>query len=155
MKKSSRSAELTSACDFSSIRLLDESLHVPTTLAELVDGWIRNDQRMRLKPRPEDDDFPDWWAWAVVDYLCDRQPACALAFVVEALSRDLSEAVHASLAAGALEDILARHGAAVIEMVEGLAARYQHFRHCLAGVWQNRIPDDIWERIQRARGAVW
>lgn len=55
------------------------------------------------------------------------------------------------IAAGPIEGLLAKHGAAVIARIEALADRDMKFRRILTGVWQHEMPDDIWLRVCTAR----
>jgi hypothetical protein len=59
----------------------------------------------------------------------------ALAFVFAALEHAVTAKQEAYLAAGALEHLLKRHGALVIDRVLAAAKRDPKFRRCLAGVW--------------------
>jgi hypothetical protein len=59
----------------------------------------------------------------------------ALAFVLVALEHAVTAKQEAYLAAGALEHLLKRHGALVIDRVLAAARRDPKFRRCLAGVW--------------------
>jgi len=56
-----------------------------------------------------------------------------------------------NLSAGPLEDLLAMHGPAIIDRVEAEAARDPTFAKLLGGVWQNRMTDEVWARVQAAR----
>jgi len=67
------------------------------------------------------------------------------------LDKEPSPKILESLAAGPLEDLLARHGATVIGRVEGEAKSNPAFATVLGGVWQSTMSDEIWERVQ----AVW
>jgi hypothetical protein len=62
-------------------------------------------------------------------------PEDALAFVFVALEHAVTARQEAYLAAGALEHLLKRHGALVIDRVLDAARRDPKFRRCLAGVW--------------------
>ncbi|SDZ07085.1 hypothetical protein SAMN04487939_11482 [Lysobacter sp. yr284] len=57
------------------------------------------------------------------------------------------------LAAGPLEDMIACFGDYFIERIEDTARRDPAFRDLLHGVWKNRTPDALWERVKAARGA--
>jgi hypothetical protein len=59
----------------------------------------------------------------------------ALAFVFVALEHAGTPKQEAYLAAGALEQLLKRHGVLVIDRVLAAARRDPKFRRCLAGVW--------------------
>jgi hypothetical protein len=56
-----------------------------------------------------------------------------------------------SLSAGEIEDMLARNGIEMIALVETEARRDPSFAKLLGGVWQNRMADKVWSRLQ----AVW
>jgi hypothetical protein len=76
-------------------------------------------------------------------------------FIVCAYQRELPDYAVASLAAGEVESFLGYAGAEYIDRVEELAWRDERFRYLLGGVWQNQIADDIWTRIEKARGEAW
>jgi hypothetical protein len=59
----------------------------------------------------------------------------ALAFVFVALEHAGTAKQEAYLAAGALEHLLRRHSALVIDRVLGAARQDPKFRRCLASVW--------------------
>jgi hypothetical protein len=71
-------------------------------------------------------------------------------FVIQTYREDLSQEVISILAAGALEDILARKGEEYIGRVELLAANDPKFKYLLGGVWQNTMSDEIWSRVIKA-----
>jgi len=89
-----------------------------------------------------------FWAATRASELSRSDPEAALAFIQEVRRRDSSSRVLANLAAGPLEDLLVYHGADVIDRVEALAAADPAFRQLLAGVWQNAIRGDVWQRIR-------
>jgi hypothetical protein len=61
---------------------------------------------------------------------------------------DSSDVILANLAAGPLEDLLAKHGEQFIDQVERLARRDEEFRYILTGVWgQNRMRKEVWDRL--------
>ena len=72
----------------------------------------------------------------------------ALAFVFVALEHARTAKQEAYLAAGALEHLLRRHGALVIDRVLGAARQDPKFRRCLAGVWgHSGMEKTVRERI--------
>jgi hypothetical protein len=83
--------------------------------------------------------------------LCRDTPERALDFVLAVLRRNHSNRVLESLSAGPLEDILATHGERMIDRVEAEARSNPMFARLLGGVWQNKMPDHIWARVQ----AIW
>lgn len=72
-------------------------------------------------------------------------------FILEVLSRNVSDRVLNALAASPLENLLCYHGFAVIDRVEAMAAANSKFADLLCGVWQSDMDPLIWERVQRAR----
>jgi hypothetical protein len=95
------------------------------------------------------------WAWERFDDLARSYPLVCLQLCEEMLEYMPDDKVMALLAAGPLEDVLARHGPAVIEEVETRARRLPRFRHLLGGVWKNAMTDEVWDRVCKARGKVW
>jgi chorismate synthase len=59
------------------------------------------------------------------------------------------------LAGFPLEDLIANHGARLIERIEDFARRDIDFARLLGGVRQSSTPDDIWRRIEKVRHHVW
>jgi hypothetical protein len=83
--------------------------------------------------------------------MCRTDPKGAWRFILGVLAADRSDRVMENLAAGPLEDLLARHPYVIIRMVEAEAKTNSHFARLLGGVWQNKLPEDVWQRVQ----AVW
>jgi hypothetical protein len=83
--------------------------------------------------------------------LCQDEPERAFRFILEVLRHNQSDKILGALSAGPLEDILAKHGERMIERVEAEAKSNPLFARLLGGVWQNEMPDNIWQRVQ----AVW
>ena len=69
--------------------------------------------------------------------------------ILEILKRDPPTEVIEVLAAGPLEDYIARLGERVIDRVEAQAAADPKFRSLLGGVWRNSMSDEVWTRVQR------
>jgi hypothetical protein len=84
----------------------------------------------------------------LVSDLVEESPDVGWLFVLEVLRIDSSTAVRETLSAGPLEDLLARHGAQMIERVEREAQSNPQFASLLGGVWKNAMPDHVWERVQ-------
>ena len=61
----------------------------------------------------------------------------------------------AVLAAGPLEDLLAKRGEDFIDRVEELARKDPKFNDLLGGVWRNTMTDEVWQRVQAIRNHVW
>ena len=54
-------------------------------------------------------------------------------------------------AAGPVEDLLAYQWVSLIERIERKAREDRSFAFVLGGVWQNAMPDNIWDRVQACR----
>jgi len=68
--------------------------------------------------------------------------------ILEILKRDPPTEVIEVLAAGPLEDYIAKLGERVIDRVEVQAAADAKFRNLLGGVWRNSMSDAFWARVQ-------
>jgi len=91
----------------------------------------------------------------VSDWSYHREGEHVWQFITATYKRDLPDKVFASLAAGPLEDLLAKQGPEFIERVEELARKDPKFNHLLGGVWRNAMTDEVWQRVQAARQDVW
>ena len=119
---------------------------------QIVEAWIAAEEADEGSPVRES----NWWAISqVIDWSLDRDGERLWQFITEAYKRDLSDKVFSSLAAGPLEDLLAKQGTEFIERVEELARKDPHFNSLLGGVWRNTMTDEIWQRVQTARHEVW
>lgn len=76
-------------------------------------------------------------------------------FVRNTYKREMTDAVLAILAAGPLEDILAKNGEAYIKQIELLAKNDEKFKKLLGGVWQNAMSDQLWARVCAVKGEPW
>lgn len=86
---------------------------------------------------------------------CTEAPEVAWAAILAILQRELTNEQTALLAAGPLETLLSWHGGMFIDRVELQAQKNARFNHLLGGVWQNQMPQEIWERVQSARKEIW
>jgi hypothetical protein len=106
------------------------------TVDVLVSNWL-NGEDMTVDaaiPFPEADQEVVWQA-----VLCIMQ-------------QDLSEKEEALLAAGPVESLLSWHGAQFMDRIEAEARQSPAFAHILGGVWRRDMPDEIWQRVEAARG---
>ena len=123
-----------------------------TELNSLIDAWIAVQDAKSNGPEQE----AHWWAMdQVTDWTYDGPYEQLWQFITVAYKRNLSDRAIASLAAGPLEDLLAKQGPEFIERVEELARTDPKFNGLLGGVWRNTITDEIWQRVQKARLHVW
>lgn len=114
---------------------------------ELVDAWIALQKAERDSAEHE----RLFWAHDALWEMATDRPEEAWKMILAILSRDQSQSTMQNLSAGPLEDLLGYHGVAFIDRVESQARRDPIFAKLLGGVWQNRMPDEIWLRVQ----AVW
>mgnify|MGYP005806571543 CR=1 FL=1 len=119
-------------------------------LESLADAWIRYQQAALRQPSGVDEKA-DFTAVKVVSELSRRDPRSTIALIRVVLAKVSDEEMLAVLAAGPLEDVLAKHGAEVIDDVENLAHQDHRFRELLFGVWKNMIDAATWERLERLR----
>ena len=112
----------------------------PPTVDELVSKWLSGeDQTM---------------AEAIIYPRAD--PEIAWKAVLRIMQHDLSDEQRALLAAGPIESLLSWHGKQFIDRIEAEAQRSPAFGHILGGVWRQDMPDEIWQRVEAARGGnIW
>ena len=121
-------------------------------LNEIVAAWIAAESAKPDSPEGQ----ANWWAIErVMFWSLDREGEHLWRFITAAYQRDLSDEVSAILAAGPVEDLLAKQGPEFIERVEELARKDPRFNYLLGGVWRNTMTDDVWQRVQAARHHVW
>ncbi|SDW05640.1 DUF6869 domain-containing protein [Lysobacter enzymogenes] len=119
-----------------------------------LDTWIDAFIEINLAPDGScGPDHPLWWAnertlfpLKTVGFETMWQ------FVIGVLARKPPRPVLGVLAAGPLEDMIAHFGDYFIERIEDTARHDPEFRDLLHGVWKNRTPDVLWERVKLARG---
>jgi hypothetical protein len=119
-------------------------------LNQIVEAWIAATNA----EHPARDS--NWWAIEqVLDWTLENEGEQLWRFIVVAYKRELSDKATAALAAGPLEDLLAKHGPEFIDRVEELARKDPQFNYLLGGVWRNTMTDEVWQRVQAARLHVW
>ena len=109
---------------------------IPPTVDELVSKWLSGEEFSM--------------AGAIVFPKAD--PETAWQAVLHIMWHDLSEKQEALVAAGPVESLLSWHGAQFIDRIEAEAQRSPAFAHLLGGVWRQDMPDEIWQRVESARG---
>jgi len=121
-------------------------------LAEIVDAWIAGESVEHGSPEYE----TNWWAISEVsDWSLERNGDLLWRFILATYQRELPDKVVAVLAAGPVEDLLAKQGSDFIDRVEALARHDSRFNYLLGGVWRNTMSDDVWQRVQAIRNHVW
>jgi hypothetical protein len=125
------------------------------TLQRIADGWLAYQRASQVDSqgsivKAADDDLFDFSM--KVDDLVRREPEIAWLVVQLIFVGCRNDIERACLAAGPLEDLLAKHGEAFIDRIEKAASENSDFRELLVGVWRSVIPEPVWERLQRAAG---
>ena len=121
-------------------------------LNQIVSAWIAATDAECGSPEHES----SWWAIEqVMDWSLEREGEHLWRFITAAYRRNLSDNALSVLAAGPLEDLLAKQGPDFIERVEELARRDPQFNYLLGGVWRNTMTDETWQRVQAVRLNVW
>jgi hypothetical protein len=89
--------------------------------------------------------------WAMLEErdLLYKNPKECFNFILEVLRQTDDEWVLANLAAGPLESLLAHNPYDAIEWVAEESFRNPKLKKILCGVWQNLMPDDVWQRLQK------
>jgi hypothetical protein len=134
---------------------------IETDTHQIATDWITFQLLPKLENAP-DDVFDR--GWALYD-LAFHQPDLAWVAILSVIDRydagDLfgtddteAKSILGSTAAGPLEDLLAYHGIDFIEKIETKARQDRRMFWTLGCVWQNAMPDEIWERVQRAAGGI-
>lgn len=136
--------------------LVDESTLPPgdlplDRLAERYLAYLRAGE----DEAPPPDDHPDAWTSDLFFELTQDHPELGLAATVETIRIcDTPEDV-AVIAAGPLEDLIATHGAVLIDEIEDRAVRDPRFAYALTGVWpQGRDGTLLWARVEAARRGI-
>jgi hypothetical protein len=80
--------------------------------------------------------------------LMQDEPEQVWQLILAVLKRSDSNEIQEVLSAGPLEDLLAKHGDAIIESVEAEAKLNPMFAKLLGGVWKSSMTDEIWNRVQ-------
>lgn len=89
----------------------------------------------------------EWASDKMID-LALENPEELWDIILEILKRDPPTEVIEVLAAGPLEDYIAKLGEKVIDRVEAQSAADPKFKNLLGGVWRNSMSDDVWRRVQ-------
>lgn len=116
-------------------------------LIALAESWIA------FQKAPENSEEYDnlFWVFDREYELMNQEPEEIWRLILKILSINNSNEIQETLSAGPLEDLLAKHGAAMIDRVEREAKSNPLFAKLLGGVWQNSMTDEVWARVQ----AVW
>lgn len=117
--------------------------------SQLAKAWVRY---MLLPDESQTERRSLFEAYSKLDECVSFDPEEAWNTIQKIYALNSSDSILAALAAGPVEDLLARHGEKFIDRVEALAKSDAIFRKLLGGVWQNSMPDEIWKRLQEVAG---
>jgi hypothetical protein len=130
----------------------------PTERARLVAAYIERytreytwDRDMILRELSGEKE-ENFWAFDAFDEVCRSNPELCWELILQVLHTPHAESVEAVLAAGPLEDLLARFGPEFIDRVETEAEQDAGFRDLLGGVWRSSMAAEVWARVQACRG---
>lgn len=118
---------------------------------DIANAWIRIYEAEEESPERDD----NFWAYNELAKFCDFEPERCFAVINLIRKCNPSDAVLANLASGPLEDLLTKHGDKFIDRIEQVAKKDAQLRKLLGAVWQNEIPDPIWNRIQTIAAPSW
>ncbi|APG61534.1 hypothetical protein LPB140_00260 [Sphingorhabdus lutea] len=113
-------------------------------IQKLARGWIE-EYSSPNKDLPQDDKCLDHWN-ALEDMISAMNPE-SWDVIVSIIKASDDEYIIANVAAGPLENFIAKLGHKSLNKIENEALNSPRFAYALRGVWQNLTPDDVWERI--------
>jgi hypothetical protein len=122
-----------------------------------IEAWATAYIEAYSTERSPADDHPLWWAIEKAMFVLQEADAESFwQFILEVVSRNPPEAVVGMLAAGPLEELIAYAGESFVDRIETEAQHSPAFRYVLNGVWRlgDKPSDEIWARVERARGSV-
>ena len=122
-----------------------QSISIP----QLLDEWLAWAEWINTESRDESlaQTFTgfDEFCWIV-----EHEPEKAWLAILQATKDPRFLPYLGNLAAGPLEDLIAQHSDLVIDRVEALAKEDKSFAQVLQGVWQYKMPERTWVRVQAA-----
>ena len=118
---------------------------------ELVQNWILFYEKSQTANASDDPgSWPEFSACEDFYRISRTKANLALTLIQSVLEQSDNEYVLENLAAGPLEILLSKNGTEIIKSVQELAKKNDRFKWLLAGVWQNSMETNIWERVQIA-----
>ena len=113
--------------------------------------WDRDTVLQVIKGERED----NFWAFQAFDDISRSDPELCWELILQTLHTPHTDSVKEILAAGPLEDLLARFGPQFIDRVEAKVKEEPEFKDLLGGVWRNSMTEELWARVQACRGEPW
>jgi len=115
---------------------------------KLIDSWISHTEHgVRTGGEVSDEHF---WAYETMSDLCRIDPEAAWDVMRRIVNRVDDEAILACVGSGPLEDLLTQHGRDFVDRVIAEIRGNAKFADVVAAVWRNRIPIDVWDKVQAA-----
>jgi hypothetical protein len=103
-----------------------------------------------------DGEHPLWWAVEKAMFCGgDVDGKDLWQFILAVTAKSPPKSVLAVTAAGPLEELVGYAGTDFIDRIEAKARRNASFRYLLGGVWRHGAPEEIWTRVEAARGMTW
>lgn len=121
------------------------------TKEDLIKGWIHL-QRSTLNSQAYEESF---WSCMLFMNLCEDFPEDTLNVIKAILKTNDSMEIIGPLAAGPLEDLIAKHGSILIDDIEREARACPKFNKTLGGVWKSNTDEAVWKRIENVRKNIW
>jgi len=112
-------------------------------LDSVAEGWIR----YQLAAEGSTEQAENWQSVSTVFDIRAGDPNLLWQLILTIHSRNQSDAVRGVLSAGLVEDLLAYHGTAFIEVIEQQANHDPGFGSLLRGVYRRSMSDDLWRRV--------
>ena len=108
---------------------------LPEDLERLVETWFAYEET--------------FWAWSKVSDIVEQDAERGWELVCELVQQADNDDQLGAIGAGPLEDLLRKHGQAVVDRVEGEARRNTHFRMALGCAWLSldEVPSDLADRF--------
>jgi hypothetical protein len=128
-----------------------DSIFERATDLEIVEAYYR--YRGRIHIDGVDDEDPDWWALDAVNLIWEWGDEARVRGVLDLLVEYApNDAALEVVGAGPIEDFVKDWSESRLAWIEDRAAMSSRFRRALGIVWIWSLPDDIFERVERAAG---
>ena len=111
---------------------------------QLAKAWIA----LQTTPQSSPEYRSLFWSFEQTYDLVREDPAEAWRLILTIWSLDQSAPTRQGLCAGPIEELLCFHGEYIIPHIEKRAIADPSFARLLGGLWQNTMPDHVWNRVQ-------
>ena len=123
-------------------------------LESIARTFVESRKAYLTDPIDEEIEARTRWASDCAFEIEDNHPDLALALVIATMDACVTVEDAAFVAAGVVENMVAKHGAGLIDSIELLAQHSPKFRFILSGIWSQAgsVDPQVWSRIGRAVG---